>query len=79
MTPDPIRKLTLKSYSAASGIALSGTITLQLAGNGQPAIPLAAASGTVTVSGGAVAHGTLRAAGNRLTGALGGRRVVVTF
>ena len=79
MTPDPIRKLTLEGYSAASGIALSGTILLQLAGNGQPAIPLAAASGTVTVSGSAVAHGTLRAAGNRLTGTLGGKRVIVTF
>ena len=79
MTPDLVRKLTLKGYSAASGIALSGTILLQLAGNGQPAIPLAAASGTVTVSGSAVAHGTLRAAGNRLTGTLGGKRVIVTF
>ena len=58
---------------------MSGTILLQLAGSGQPAIPLAAASGTVTVSGSAVAHGTLRAAGNRLTGTLGGKRVIVTF
>jgi pimeloyl-ACP methyl ester carboxylesterase len=79
MTPDPVRKLTLRGYSAASGIALSGTIRLELAENGQPAIPLAAASGTVTVSGSAVSHGTLRAAGNRLTGTLGGRHVIVTF
>jgi pimeloyl-ACP methyl ester carboxylesterase len=80
MTPDPVRKLTLKNYSAVSGIGLSGTILLQLeTGTGQPLVPLAAASGTLTVSGGAVVHGTLRAAGNTLTGSLGGRRVVITF
>jgi pimeloyl-ACP methyl ester carboxylesterase len=80
MAPDPLRKLTLENYSAASGIALSGTILLQLeTGTGQPLVPLAAASGTLTVSGSAVLHGKLRAAGNRLTGRLGGKRVVIIF
>jgi pimeloyl-ACP methyl ester carboxylesterase len=80
MTPDPTRKLTLKGYSAASGIALSGTIVLQLrAGLGQPVIPLTAATGTLIVLGKGAAHGTLRAAGNLLTGTLGGKRVSITF
>ena len=79
MVPDSVKTIHLRSYSGVTGLAVSGTIVLQLAANGQPMVPLTAASGTLTVTGSAAAHGVLRARGNRLTGTLGGRTISSTF
>ena len=79
MIPDAVKTINLERYSSVGGLALTGTIVLKLAATGQPVIPLTAASGTLTVSGSGAAHGTLQATGNRLTGTLGGRKIVATF
>jgi pimeloyl-ACP methyl ester carboxylesterase len=79
MVPDSVRTIHLHGYSSIGGLALTGTIVLALAANGQPVIPLAAASGTLTVTGSGSSHGVLKATGNRLTGTLGGRKISASF
>jgi pimeloyl-ACP methyl ester carboxylesterase len=79
MVPDAVKTIHLHAYSSVGGLAVSGTIVLALAGNGQPAIPLTATSGTLTVTGRGAAHGKLTAAGNTLSGTLGGRKIRAAF
>ncbi|HEY2073228.1 MAG TPA: alpha/beta fold hydrolase [Gaiellaceae bacterium] len=79
MVPDAVKTIRLQRYSSVGGLTVTGTIILRLAANGQPVIPLAAASGTLTVSGSGSSHGTLKALGNRLTGTLGGKKISASF
>jgi len=79
MTPDSVKTLHLKGYSSVGGLAVTGTIVLKLDTNGQPIVPLTAASGTITVTGSGASHGVLEAAGNLLTGTLGGRKISSSF
>jgi len=79
MVPDAVKTIHLEGFSSVGGLSVTGTIVLELAATGQPVVPLAAASGTLTVSGSGAARGTLKAAGNRLTGTLGGRKISATF
>ncbi len=79
MVPDAVKTMHLQAYSSVGGLALTGTIVLKLAANGQPVVPLTAASGSIAVTGSGAAHGTLKASGNRLTGTLGGRKISATF
>ena len=79
MVPDAVKTIHLQAYSSVGGLALTGTIVLKLAANGQPVVPLTAANGTIAVTGGGAAHGMLKASGNRLTGKLGGRKISSTF
>jgi len=79
MVPDAVKTIHLHAYSSVGGLAVSGTIVLALGGNGQPVIPLKAASGTLTVTGRGAAHGKLTAVGNTLSGALGGRKIRTSF
>jgi len=79
MVPDAVKTIHLQAYSSVGGLAVTGTIVLELAANGQPVVPLTAASGTLAVTGSGAAHGTLKALGNRLTGKLGGRKISATF
>ena len=79
MTPDAVKTIHLQAYSSVGGLAVSGTIVLALAPTGQPSIPLAAASGTLTITGSGAAHGTVKTVGNKLTGTLGGRKVSSSF
>ncbi len=79
MVPDAVKTIHLQAYSSVGGLALTGTIVLKLAANGQPVVPLTAASGSIQVTGTGAAHGTLVASGNRLTGKLGGRKISATF
>ena len=76
---DPKGMIRLRAFSDVAGLAVTGTITLKIDPYGSPVIPLTAVSGTLTLAGRGSAHGTLRAAGNRLTGKLAGRAVVATF
>ena len=79
MVPDPTSLVTFEGYSSVGGLVLSGKIVLKLGADGQPVIPLTAASGSLRVSGNGAAHGTLKAKGNRLTGTLAGKPVAVSF
>ncbi len=79
LVPDALKTLHLQGYSSVGGLAVSGTIVLRLASTGQPVIPLAAASGTLTVTGSGDSHGVVKASGNRLTGKLGGRKISASF
>jgi pimeloyl-ACP methyl ester carboxylesterase len=63
---------TLRRYSIAPGVFVSGKVTRT--GWGPPSTY----RGTVRVSGSAVVAGTLRFSGNSVTGTLGGRRVKAT-
>jgi len=75
LVPDAVKTLRLAGYSSVGGLAVSGTVVLRLAGNGQPVIPLTAANGTLTVTGSGASHGVVKLSGNRLTGTLGGRKI----
>jgi pimeloyl-ACP methyl ester carboxylesterase len=79
VTPYPNGVIRLQAYSALAGLAVTGTIKLKLDPYGSPIAPLTAVSGSLTLSGRSASHGTLRVAGNRLTGTLAGRAVAATF
>ena len=79
MVPDSVKTIRLARYSSVGGLALTGTIVLKLAASGQPVLPLAAASGTVTVAGSGAAHGAVKLTGRRLSGTLGGRKISSSF
>jgi pimeloyl-ACP methyl ester carboxylesterase len=78
-TPNPTGTLRLQGFSAAAGLTVSGTIVLKMDPYGNPVVPLTAASGTLTIGGRGASHGTVRLAGNRLTGTLARRKVAATF
>jgi hypothetical protein len=63
------RSFTLKNYSIARGLTVSGTLTFIKFG------PPLVFQGAVTVTGSAVSHGVLVLQGSTLTGALGGKKV----
>ena len=79
VTPFPTGQLKFEAYSSVRGLALTGTVKLKLDPYGDPVVPLSAASGTLTLTGRGSSHGTLRLAGNRAIGAVGGRKVTITF
>jgi pimeloyl-ACP methyl ester carboxylesterase len=72
-------KLVFQAFSDVAGLALTGTISLKMDPFGLPVVPLTTLSGTLTLSGRGSSHGTLKLAGNRATGTIGGRAVVATF
>jgi pimeloyl-ACP methyl ester carboxylesterase len=80
MTPDPVKVLRLSSYSSVRGLAITGTVVLELDRLlGQPAFPLTVTGGTLTVTGAGAAHGVVKLVGNKLTGTLAGEPVSATF
>src|SRR5205085_9034873 len=80
MTSDPVKVLRLFSYSTVRGLAITGTVVLELAPLlDEPALPLAVASGTLKVTGAGAAQGVVRLVGEKLTGTLAGAPVSATF
>jgi pimeloyl-ACP methyl ester carboxylesterase len=79
VTTFPTGKLAFQGFSDVGGLALTGTLTLKMDPFGLPVVPLTAAAGTLTLSGRGSSHGVLKLAGNRATGALGGRAVALQF
>jgi pimeloyl-ACP methyl ester carboxylesterase len=79
LTPDPKGLIDLKAYTSVGGLAVTGKIVLKMGPYGRPVVPLTTVSGTLKVTGSGAARGTVRLAGNKLTGTLGGRAVTSTF
>jgi pimeloyl-ACP methyl ester carboxylesterase len=79
VTVDAGGGIRLQAFSDVLGLAVTGTIRLKLDPYGLPVAPLTALSGSLTLAGRDAADGTLKVAGNRLSGTLAHHAVATTF